>query len=32
MRWYWWAVLASFLSPGVEAIMVAVGEWWFHAR
>jgi Glycosyl transferase family group 2 len=32
MRWYWWVLLASFLRPGVEAVMVAVGEWWFHAR
>ena len=32
MRWYWWILLASFLRPGVEALMVAAGEWWYHAR
>lgn len=32
MTWYWWILLASFLAPAVEALMVALGEWWFHAR
>lgn len=31
MAWYWWLLLAAFLRPGVEALMVAVGEWWFHS-
>jgi hypothetical protein len=25
-------VLASFLTPAIEALMLAAGEWWFHAR
>ncbi len=32
MTWYWWIVLVSFLSPGIEALMLATGEWWYHAR
>jgi len=32
MRWYWWILVSSFFVPAVEALMVAAGEWWFHAR
>ncbi len=30
MHWYWWILLAFFLRPAAEILVVAVGEWWFH--
>lgn len=32
MNWYWWLLLVFFLRPAVEVLIMAVGEWWVHAR
>ena len=30
MQWYWWVLLAFFLRPAAEILIIALGEWWFH--